>query len=87
MPQSVTIRRPLPRAFDVVKGMQAQGLEWGEGYRGLGREAIAVILAGQMDRWWQRAVGGPACGFRRCRPGIPIDVGHLFRSKSAGRSD
>jgi hypothetical protein len=27
------------------------------------------------------------CGFRRCRPGIPIDVGHLFRSKSAGRSD
>ena len=49
MPQSVTIRS-LPRAFDVVKGMQAQGLEWGEGYRGLGREAIAVILAGQMDR-------------------------------------
>jgi len=28
-----------------------------------------------------------ACVFRRCRPGIPIDVGHLFRSKSAGRSD
>ena len=27
------------------------------------------------------------CGFRRSRPGIPIDVGHLFRSKSAGRSD
>jgi hypothetical protein len=27
------------------------------------------------------------CVFRRCRPGIPIDVGHLFRSKSAGRSD
>jgi hypothetical protein len=23
------------------------------------------------------------CGFRRCRPGIPIDVGHLFRPKSA----
>jgi NAD(P)-dependent dehydrogenase (short-subunit alcohol dehydrogenase family) len=28
-----------------------------------------------------------ACVFRRCRPGIPIDVGHPFRSKSAGRSD
>jgi transposase-like protein len=28
--------------------MQAQGLEWGEGYRGLGREAIAAILQGQM---------------------------------------
>ena len=49
MPQSVTIRS-LPRAFDLVKGMQAQGLEWGEGYRGLGREAIAIILAGQMDQ-------------------------------------
>jgi hypothetical protein len=28
MPQSVTIRS-LPRVFDLVKGMQAQGLEWG----------------------------------------------------------
>jgi Transposase, Mutator family len=49
MPRSVTIRS-LPRAFDLVKGMQAQGLEWGEGYRGLGREAIAVILGGRMDQ-------------------------------------
>lgn len=47
MPQSVTIRS-LPRAFELVKGMQAQGLEWGEGYRGLGRAAIAAILQGQM---------------------------------------
>ena len=29
MSQSVTIRS-LPRAFELVKGMQAQGLEWGE---------------------------------------------------------
>ena len=47
MPQAVTIRS-LPRAFEVVKGMQAQGLEWGEGYRALGRDAIAAILQGQM---------------------------------------
>ena len=47
MPQAVTIRS-LPRAFEFVKAMQAQGLEWGEGYRGLGREAIAAILQGQM---------------------------------------
>jgi putative transposase len=47
MPQAVTIRS-LPRAFELVKGMRAQGLEWGEGYRGLGRAAIAAILAGQM---------------------------------------
>src|SRR5579875_425644 len=43
MPQAVTIAS-LPRAFALVKGMQAQGLEWGEGYRGLGREAIAAHL-------------------------------------------
>jgi len=47
MPQAVTIRS-LPRAFELVKGMQAQGLEWGEGYRALGRQAIAEILQGQM---------------------------------------
>src|SRR5260370_39783836 len=28
--------------------MQAQGLDWGEGYRGLRRAAIAAILQGQM---------------------------------------
>jgi putative transposase len=47
MPQAVTIGS-LPRAFELVKGMQAQALEWGEGYRDLGRQAIAAILAGQM---------------------------------------
>jgi hypothetical protein len=30
--------------------MQAQGLEWGDDYRGLGRETIAAILQGQMAR-------------------------------------
>src|ERR1700752_5065230 len=47
MSTAVTIRS-LPRAFDVVKGMQAQGLEWGEDYRSLGREALAGILRLQM---------------------------------------
>jgi transposase-like protein len=47
MPQAVTIRS-LPRAFEFVKAMQAEGLEWGEGYRHLGREAIAAVLQGQM---------------------------------------
>ncbi len=49
MPQAVTIRS-LPRAFELVKGMQAHGLEWGESYRPLGRQAIADVLRGQMDR-------------------------------------
>jgi putative transposase len=49
MPQAVTIRS-LPRAFELVKGMQAQGLEWGESYRPLGRLAIAQLVRGQMDQ-------------------------------------
>lgn len=49
MPRAVTIRS-LPGAFEVMKGMQAQGLEWGESYRGLGRDAIGAILRGQMER-------------------------------------
>jgi hypothetical protein len=28
-----------------------------------------------------------ACGFRRLRPGIPIEHGHAFRSKAATCSD
>jgi hypothetical protein len=47
MPQAVTIGS-LARAFDVVKGMQAQGLEWGENYRPLGRQALTGILQSQM---------------------------------------
>jgi putative transposase len=49
MPQSVTIRS-LPRAFELVEGMQAQGLEWGDGYRAFGREAIGAILRRQMNQ-------------------------------------
>jgi len=47
MPQVVTIRS-LATAFDVVKAMQGQGLDWGEGYRALGRDALATILQDQM---------------------------------------
>lgn len=47
MPQAVTIRS-LPVAFEVMKGMQAQGLEWGEGYRPLARAAVIDLLEGRM---------------------------------------
>jgi putative transposase len=72
MPQAVTIRS-LPGAFELVKAMQVQGLEWGESYRSLGREAIAAILQSQMaqaierflssasvDRTWRCRAGGAA---------------------------
>lgn len=36
-------------AFEVVKAMRADGLEWGEGYRPLGRRALASIIEGRMD--------------------------------------
>ena len=49
MARSVTLRS-LPRAFELVKGMPAQGLEWGAGYRAFGREAIGAILRRQMDQ-------------------------------------
>jgi transposase-like protein len=42
-------------AFEVVKAMQAEGLDWGEGYRPLGRQAVAEIIedqmAGAIDRY------------------------------------
>jgi transposase-like protein len=40
--------RSLPAAFEVVKAMQADGLDWGEGYRPLGRQALAEIIEAEM---------------------------------------
>jgi len=48
MPHLATIET-LPEAFAMVKAMQADGLEWGEGYRPLGREALAEIIEGRME--------------------------------------
>jgi transposase-like protein len=57
MPRLATIER-LPDAFAMVKAMRADGLEWGEGYRPLGREALAEIIEGRMeeaiDDWLDR---------------------------------
>ena len=33
----------------MVKAMQAQGLDWGEGYRPLGRQALAEIIETEMS--------------------------------------
>ncbi len=33
----------------MMKAMQADGLEWGEGYLPLGRQALAAIIEGRMD--------------------------------------
>jgi putative transposase len=48
MPQRATIKS-LPRAFRMMKAMQAQGIEWGEDYRGAAGAALKAILSGRMD--------------------------------------
>jgi transposase-like protein len=49
MPQTATIKS-LPAAFRMMKAMQAEGIEWGEDYRGSARQAVAELLRGRMDR-------------------------------------
>ncbi len=47
MPQVATIKS-LPRAFRMMKAMQAQGIEWGEDYRRAGAQALKEVLEGRM---------------------------------------
>jgi hypothetical protein len=49
MPHMATIES-LPMAFEMVKAMQADGLDWGECYRPLGRQALEEIIEQQMVR-------------------------------------
>ncbi len=48
MSQRAATITSLPMAFEVVKAMQADGLEWSEGYRPLGRQALADVIEDQM---------------------------------------
>ena len=48
MSQQAATITSLPMAFEMVKAMQAEGLEWGEGYRPLGRQALAEVIEDQM---------------------------------------
>jgi putative transposase len=48
MSQRAATITSLPMAFEVVKAMQAEGLDWGEGYRPLGRQALREIIEDQM---------------------------------------
>lgn len=55
MPQRAATIENLGQAFELVKAMQMGGLGWGEGYRPLGRKALAEIIEHEMasacDRW------------------------------------
>ena len=48
MSQRAATITSLPMAFEIVKAMQADGLEWGEGYRPLGRQALEEIIEDLM---------------------------------------
>ena len=48
MSQRAATITSLPVAFEVVKAMQADGLDWGEGFRPLGRQALEEIIEDQM---------------------------------------
>jgi len=48
MSQRTATITSLPMAFEIVKAMQADGLEWGEGCRPLGRQALQEIIEDQM---------------------------------------
>ena len=58
MSQQAATITSLPMAFEMVKAMQGEGLEWGEGYRPLGRQVVAAIIEEQMaaavDRYLDR---------------------------------
>src|SRR6201987_6045939 len=58
MSQRTATITSLPMAFEVVKAMQADGLDWGEGYRPLGRQALQEVIENQMAA----AVGRPLQG-------------------------
>lgn len=48
MPQRAAAIQSLPVAFAMLKAMEAEGLEWGDGYRIAGRRALAEIIEDQM---------------------------------------
>jgi hypothetical protein len=70
MSQRAATITSLPMAFEVVKAMQADGLDWGEGYRPLGRQALEEIiedqLAAAVDRHLDRLEADAAADRRRC---------------------
>jgi len=81
MPQQAATIGSLPVAFEVVKAMQAEGLDWGEGYRPLGRQALAAIIEGRMeervDAWLDGLEGVPDRRNGRYRRHLLTELGDV----------
>ena len=82
MPQAATIKS-LPRAFRMMKAMQAEGVEWGEDYRQAAAAALKNILGGRMGasidrRLSEMAVRGEADRRNGCyRRGLMSELGEI----------
>lgn len=61
MSQQTATIESLPMAFEFVKAMRADDLEWGEGYRQLDREALAEIIEERMSEAVERWLEGLGC--------------------------
>jgi hypothetical protein len=57
MSQRAATITSLPAAFRVVKAIQADGLEWSEGFRPAGRQLVAGVIERQMARAVDRHLG------------------------------
>ena len=90
MPQRAATIESLPMAFEFVKTMRADGLEWGEGYRSLGRQALAQVIEEQMaaavemlDRVEKKTEAGLEAarsndqGFSRISDSVALVVGRI----------
>jgi len=68
MSQRTATITSLPMAFEIVKAMQADGLDWSEGYRPIGRQALQEIIEQQMaaavDRHLDQLTNGDAADRR-----------------------
>jgi len=89
MSQRAATITSLPMAFEVVKSMQADGLDWGEGYRPLGRQALAEIIEDQMtaaiDRYLDQLEADEPADRRNgyYRRHLPTELGAIELSVSA----
>ena len=87
MPQRVAAIEGLPMAFEVVKAMQAEGLDWGEGYRGLGRQALREVIETEMaaavDHWLRSLEAGDAADRRSgyYRRSLLTELGDIVREQ------
>ena len=91
MPRSATIKS-LPRAFRMMKAMQAQGIEWGEDYRHAAGAALKDFLEGRMaaeiDRHLAEMAGRGATDWRNgtYRRWLMTEMGEIELSVPRTRS-